>query len=49
MLSGMFVTKCAGCGKTMYTYAKNKMGELEKVYCSKVCEGKVKYEERMKK
>ena len=42
----MFKTNCAYCGKQMFAYAKNKQGELPKVYCSKVCEGQVNYEKK---
>jgi hypothetical protein len=49
MLSGMFVTKCAACGKVMYAYAKNKMGELPKVYCpNRMCGNKAADEKRLK-
>jgi hypothetical protein len=45
---GMYKTQCSGCGKDMYTYAKDKLGTIPKVYCSKVCEGKDKYNRRFK-
>ena len=46
MTNLMFKTNCAYCGKQMFAYAKNKQGELPKVYCSKVCEGQVNYEKK---
>jgi hypothetical protein len=45
----MYKTNCGYCGKKMYTYAKNKRGELPIVYCSVQCEQNAKYEKRFKK
>lgn len=42
----MFKTKCAHCGKEMFTYAKNKAGTLPTVFCSKACEANKKYQTR---
>lgn len=48
MNEGMFKTTCAcGCGKTVYTYAKDKMGTLPRVYVDKTHEGNDKYKKRM--
>ena len=49
--SGMYQVKCGrkGCENKMYTYAKDKMGNLPTVYCSKRCEGEVAYEKKFKK
>ena len=43
----MFKSTCARCGKEVFTYAKNKGGELPKVYCSKRCESETKHDKRM--
>lgn len=43
---GMFETKCAKCGKQMYTYAKDRLGTLPKVYCGKICEGQANYDRK---
>jgi len=48
-MSGMYTTKCAGCGKILFTFAQNKRGDLPKVYCSKICESAANYKERFKK
>ena len=48
MTTGMYKTSCSYCGKPMFAYAKNKRGELPKVYCSRACEGAVNYEKRFK-
>lgn len=48
MNQNMFKTNCAVCGKEMFTYAKDKMGTLPKVYCGKVCQANAKYEKRFK-
>lgn len=44
----MFKTKCKHCGKEMFTYAKDKMGTLPDVYCSKACKSNDKYDKRFK-
>lgn len=44
--AGMFKTHCACCGKEMWTYAKNKRGELPVVYDTKQCEANAKYDKR---
>lgn len=48
---GMFRTKCAypGCEKIVFAYAKNKMGDLPVVYCSKEHESNAKYDRKFKK
>lgn len=38
----MYKTTCNWCGKPMWVYAKNKIGELPIVYCSKICESNAK-------
>jgi hypothetical protein len=47
---GMYQTKCAGgCGKTVWAYAKNKLGELPKVYClDKLCKSRAVDAKRFK-
>lgn len=49
--TSMYETLCArrDCGKKMYVYGKDRMGNLPTVYCSKRCEGEVAYERRFKK
>ncbi len=44
--NGQFKTKCANCGNPMYTYAKDRLGTLPTVYCSKSCEANKKYDRR---
>lgn len=44
----MFKTKCAECGKEMYTYAKDRLGTLPVVYCSKICKANAQYKKRFK-
>lgn len=46
--NGLFETKCAECGKKMYTYATSRMGTLKTVYCGTVCETNAKYKRRFK-
>ena len=47
----MYETICGrrGCGKKMYTYSKDRQGNLPVIYCSKRCEGEVNYDKRFKK
>lgn len=47
-MSNMFKTKCAECGKEMYTYAVDRQGTLPKVYCSKACKSNAQYKKRFK-
>lgn len=43
----MFETKCAcGCGEKVFTYAKDKLGTLPKVYVDKTHEGNAKYKKK---
>jgi hypothetical protein len=46
MGDGMFDTTCGYCGKPMKTYAKDKMGTLPVVYCSRPCEQNAKEKKR---
>jgi len=46
---GMYETKCAYCGKQMFTYAKDKMGTLPIVYDTTACEANAKYKKRFDK
>lgn len=42
----LFKTNCLYCGKEMYSYAVNRLGDLEKKYCSKRCESNDKHDKR---
>lgn len=44
----MYETNCEYCTKKMWAYAKNKRGDLPKVFCSKACEANYKYQKRIK-
>lgn len=35
-------TKCANCGKVMFTHLKNRMGDFDLVFCDKLCESEYK-------
>jgi hypothetical protein len=43
----MYDNQCSYCGKSMKSYARDKMGKLPKVYCSRKCEGDAKAELRV--
>lgn len=45
-MPNLFKTKCAYCGKDMYSYAKSRTGELYNRYCSKQCENNDKHDKR---
>lgn len=47
-LNGQFKTKCANCGNPMFVYAKDKLGTLPTVYCSRACEANKKYDRKWK-
>lgn len=47
--SMMYKTECSYCGKPMYTYAKNRLGELPVVFCSKKCRGDYKEKDKFVK
>lgn len=42
----LYKTKCAKCGKEMFTYAKDKLGNLPIVFCSTACEANARNEKR---
>ena len=47
---GLFETTCGcGCGEKVYTYAKDKLGTLPKVYVDKTHEGNDKYKRKFDK
>ena len=47
----MYETTCSfsGCGKTCYTFAKNRRGDLPPVYCNKLCEGQAETQKKFKR
>lgn len=50
MNNGMYKTTCGcGCGAELFTYAKDKLGTLPKVYVDKTHEGNDKYKKRFDK
>jgi hypothetical protein len=48
-MNGQYSTKCANCGNPMYAYAKDKLGTLPTVFCSRACETNSKYDRKWKK
>ena len=43
----MYKTKCANCGKVMFTFAKDRLGNISAVFCSRACEGEVRYKNKI--